>query len=304
MKVFIRETLKNEVHARALKYGNTEAEICQLDRMVDCFKEVRESKVSGRVLMLMGMNVYVACDNFKALIECIKEDIGAVTILDNEFNDKLHIKEMDATDSRIDDRDREKKVGVFLFRGQPVHKAHMWHIEKALKENDLVCLVVGSSNKDNMIRNPFDIELRKKMVKEALNNIKDFDRVIMFELADWSQESITEDNSIWGHYLYYNVVSRIGQKKFKIYYSDEPEIIESWFDSEVRNFVELRLTPREQIFAGLSATRIREALLTESKEHNDYLKQVLPKNVYAMVPELRALWNEVYSNPKSDFTMC
>lgn len=195
------------------------------------------------------------------------------------------------------------KVGVFLFRGQPVHNAHMWHIERALEENDLVCLVVGSSNKAEMKRNPFSIELRKEMVKGALHNVKDFNRVLMFELPDWSQESITEDNTIWGHYLYYNVVSRIGQKRFKIYYSDEPEIIQSWLDDEIKEYVELALTPREEIFSGLSATRIREALLQDTEDGNNYLKRCLPDNVYNMVPELRDIWNKVLNNPKDDFTM-
>lgn len=194
-------------------------------------------------------------------------------------------------------------VGVFLFRGQPVHNAHMWHIERALKENDLVCLVVGSSNKANMKRNPFSIELRTELVRGALKDSKDFDRIIMFELPDWSREDITEDNTVWGHYMYYNVVSRIGQKKFKLYYSDEPEIIKSWFDDEVSKYIQLELTPREEIFAGLSATKIRESLLNESDEADEYLKQWLPENVYAMVPELRKSWKEVLENPKEDFIM-
>lgn len=198
---------------------------------------------------------------------------------------------------------KTREVGVFLFRGQPVHKAHMWHIERALEENDLVCLVVGSSNKADMKRNPFSIELRAKMVKEALHNIKDFERVRMIELPDWSQESISEDNTIWGHYLYYNIVSRIKQKRFNMYYSDEPELIRSWFDKEVSDYINLKLTPREEIFAGLSATRIRNALLNETTENNNYLKECLPKNVYEMVPELREIWTRVLSNPKEDFTM-
>lgn len=193
--------------------------------------------------------------------------------------------------------------GVFLFRGQPVHNAHKWHIEKALKENDKVCVVMGSSNKSNMKRNPFSIDLRKEMLMEALDNIEDMDRILVFELPDWSQESITEDNNIWGHYLYYNIVSRINQKEFKIYYSDAPEIIESWFDEEIRKYITLELTPREEIFAGLSATKIREALLKENEKNNSYLSSVLPKNVYNMVPKLRELWNKVLESPDCDFTM-
>ncbi|MBO5386841.1 MAG: hypothetical protein J6A59_01680 [Lachnospiraceae bacterium] len=193
--------------------------------------------------------------------------------------------------------------GVVLFRAQPLHKAHMWLIEKALEENDRVCLVLGSSNKHEMLRNPFTFRLRKDMIIGALKNEMDIDRIILFELPDWSQESIEGDNKIWGHYLYYNIVSRIGQKHFSIYYSDEPEIIEQWFDDEVREYVGLRTFERQAVFDGLSATKIRNSLLNYSDDDKKYLEQMLPDNVFKMTPMLRKLWKYVLENPLSDFSM-
>ena len=43
--------------------------------------------------------------------------------------------------------------GVILARFQPVHNGHLALIKKAVKENDKVVLLVGSSDKFN-IRNP------------------------------------------------------------------------------------------------------------------------------------------------------
>ena len=193
--------------------------------------------------------------------------------------------------------------GVVLFRAQPLHKAHMWLIERALEENDKVCLVLGSSNKHEMLRNPFTFELRRKMIEGALSNKADMHRIILFELPDWSQEGIKEDDTVWGHYLYYNIVSRIEQKTFSIYYSDEPELIEPWFDDEIKQFVGLRLFERQQVFEGLSATKIRNALLEYDNESKEYLMQMLPENVFNMTEKLRQLWIDTLADPSPDFTM-
>lgn len=60
------------------------------------------------------------------------------------------------------------KCGVFLARMQPVHNAHLWLVNKALEENDKVLIVLGSENKVDMLRNPYDINLRKQMLRECL----------------------------------------------------------------------------------------------------------------------------------------
>ena len=59
------------------------------------------------------------------------------------------------------------KVGIFLARMQPLHNAHLWLIDKALEENDKVLIVLGSENKVDMLRNPYNINLRKKMLREC-----------------------------------------------------------------------------------------------------------------------------------------
>ena len=60
------------------------------------------------------------------------------------------------------------KYGVFLARMQPVHNAHLWLVNKALEENDRVLIVLGSENKVDMLRNPYGITLRKRMLRECL----------------------------------------------------------------------------------------------------------------------------------------
>lgn len=48
-----------------------------------------------------------------------------------------------------------KTVGVFLARMQPVHKAHLFMVTKACEECDEVCVILGSENKKDTLRNPF-----------------------------------------------------------------------------------------------------------------------------------------------------
>ncbi len=199
--------------------------------------------------------------------------------------------------------ENKKNVGVFLARFQPLHNAHLYVIEKALQECDKLVIMLGSSNKRDMLRNPFSFELRKEMLKASLKNKEDLDRIEIYELPDWSQESIKEDDAIWGHYFYYNVVSRIGQKRFSLYYSDSPDVIKPWFDNEVKDYINLRLLERSKIMNGLSSTKIRNALLNLTPEDKQYLKQYLPPAVYNNVGELRKLWIKTIENPQSDFSM-
>lgn len=130
-----------------------------------------------------------------------------------------------------------KTVGVFLARMQPVHKAHLFMVTKACEECDEVCVILGSENKKDTLRNPFTIEKRREMLLESLPE-EYRSKISVYEIPDWSMETKTEDDKVWGRYFYYNVVSRIGQKHFKLYYSDGIDNLNSWFDSEVKPYIE------------------------------------------------------------------
>lgn len=195
------------------------------------------------------------------------------------------------------------KIGVFIARFQPLHKAHMFVIEKALKECDKLVIMLGSSNKQDMPRNPFNFRLRKELVSESLSNVHDMTKIQIYQLPDWSTENEVTDDSVWGHYLYYNIVSRINQKNFTLYYSDKPDIVKNWFDDEVKEYISFCFLDRNKVFEGLSSTKIRQALLDFTPEAKKYLYHVLPEAVFERVEELRDIIVKVHSNPKNDFTM-
>ena len=106
--------------------------------------------------------------------------------------------------------------------------------------------------------------------------------------------------------FYYNVSwvrwdkTYVKQKHFKLYYSDGIDNLNSWFDSEVKPYIEYRLFERSSLFAGLSATKIRQAFVDDSKE---YIEQFCPKVVMDNFDYLRNYYLGVVDKPKEDWEM-
>ena len=162
-----------------------------------------------------------------------------------------------------------------MARFQPIHNGHIALIEKAIKENDQVLILIGSADKLNS-RNPIPIKLRRELVQKVIDRIDIDHKCIIEELVDLSTES---DNSIeWGFYLYANVVEITGQTKFTIYYSDGFEIITKWFPGHILyNYVSLSLLARGATKNGISATQVRELI----RNNNELLKKCTPDEVYS-----------------------
>lgn len=197
----------------------------------------------------------------------------------------------------------KKKIGVFLSRMQPLHIGHLGIIEKAMSENDLVVVLIGSKNKRGTIRNPLNIDLRKIILEEALEEKfgkESKDKIIISELPDWSMETEIESNIEWGRYLYYNIVSLSEQKHFSMYFSDEKEIIENWFEDNIKDRITLRLFERNNMFEAVSSTKIRNAFLNNDKE---YIEKSCPNAVIKRFDEIKKIIEEVYNNPIEDYKM-
>ena len=110
-----------------------------------------------------------------------------------------------------------ERVGVFLSRMQPLHIGHIGMIKKALSENDRVIILIGSANKKETARNPMEVNLRREILEETLEN--DFtkeekQKITVNNLPDWTEETDMPSNLEWGRYLYYNVVRDSKSKEF------------------------------------------------------------------------------------------
>ena len=173
-----------------------------------------------------------------------------------------------------------EKIGVFLSRMQPLHIGHIGMIKKALSENDRVIILIGSANKSGSVRNPIGIDIRREILNETLKNDfgkEEIEKITIKELPDWSDEEDIASNLEWGRYLYYNVVSISCNRKFSIYFSDEPEIIENWFqDENIKERVELKLFKRNDMFEAVSSTKIRNAFVNNDRK---YIEKSVPNAV-------------------------
>ena len=175
-----------------------------------------------------------------------------------------------------------KKIGVILARLQPIHNGHLALIKKASEENDEVHVFIGSADKFNE-RNPIPINMRHDMAMAAF-----VERGIKNVSIHWLDDLDDEKNNShdWGFYLYSKVVSEIQQSNFTIYYSDGFEIITSWFPGFIlRNNVSLSLLARGSVEDGVSATQVREFIMTD----DDRLKQVVPTSVYENKESIKQL---------------
>ncbi len=59
---------------------------------------------------------------------------------------------------------KKKKVGLVLGRFNPLHAGHIYLLEKAFQENDLVVICIGSAQ----IGDPLNIKERRKRVEKQL----------------------------------------------------------------------------------------------------------------------------------------
>lgn len=189
-----------------------------------------------------------------------------------------------------------EKFGVFLSRMQPLHIGHIGMIKKALSENDRVLILIGSTDKRGIERNPIGIELRREIWIESLNeefSEEERNRIIFKELPDWTSENDIPSNEEWGRYLYYNIAASTCQKTFTMYFSDDPAIIEDWFREKwIRERIELKLFERNEMFQAVSSTKIREAFLNGDKE---YIKKSVPQAVFRRYDEIYQILKKVYN---------
>ena len=87
------------------------------------------------------------------------------------------------------EKTKMKTVGVFLARMKPVHKAHLFMVNKACEECDEVCVILGSENKKDTLRNPFTIEKRREMLLESLpKEYRKKFQYMKFRIGLWKQK--------------------------------------------------------------------------------------------------------------------
>ncbi len=84
---------------------------------------------------------------------------------------------------------KQYKVSLFIGRFQPFHNGHLYSLKKAFELAEKVIVGIGSSQESGTENNPFNYELRKKMIEslsvESGKDVKIVPVPDMFDDKKW-----------------------------------------------------------------------------------------------------------------------
>lgn len=171
--------------------------------------------------------------------------------------------------------EKEFEFGLVLGRFQGLHKGHIQIIDLARKLCQKTLILIGSSQESGTLRNPFNLEIRKKMLQKVYQE----DDVIIGALKDLTNE---HDISFeWGRYILENVEKMYGIKPdLMVYGKDESR--KGWFSEEDSKMFSEIVVARDKL--KISATKLRESLMQNNKEE---WKKYVPEEIWDMYETLR-----------------
>lgn len=174
------------------------------------------------------------------------------------------------------------ECGFICGRFQVMHKGHEKLIDTALRVCKRMIIFVGSAQESETMRNPFNYELRKKVIK----TIYPQDNVEVYPINDLTHED--DISPEWGTYLLDNI-KKVNNGKLPdimIYGNDEAR--SKWFKKEDISDIGEMIISRD--IYPISATEARKALI-EDKEK--WLSMHNPK-IYHLYGELRSILLYLY----------
>ncbi|GAA0316337.1 bifunctional nicotinamide-nucleotide adenylyltransferase/Nudix hydroxylase [Psychrobacter aestuarii] len=174
--------------------------------------------------------------------------------------------------------DRHYQYLVFIGRFQPFHHGHKAVIDEALTRADEVIMLIGSANLPRSLRNPFSVEERSAMIKDAYS-AEDAARIHCVGLDD-----ALYNDTRWLQYVQKGVVSVTGDvhadiglighsKDSSSYYLS---LFPNWASVSVPNYQNLSATPiRDSFLMGATPTSVRtpestQHVLEQFKQTADY----------------------------------
>ena len=149
------------------------------------------------------------------------------------------------------------KVGLVIGRFQPLHNGHVALIQKAMDDNDVVLVLVGSQNKLTDYRNPFDIETRLELLKE---HFAQYDKMYFKGMDDYpNNEQWVED-----------VISRVNT------ITDDPRATTVYTSDKDAEFYRMNFLYSVEVSPskGLNATDIRESIYNDGSKWFSRVLQV------------------------------
>lgn len=138
-------------------------------------------------------------------------------------------------------------LGIIVGRFQAQHVGHEMMIDKAIELCDNVGIFIGSSQESGTVKNPFDFETRKRLLKRVFG-----DKVSVYPLPDLG----VGNNCAWGDYVLRNVEERFGRQPDLLVSGKEIRRVD-WFDAARTQVYELYVPKSIEI----SATQLRQFLI-------------------------------------------
>mgnify|MGYP001026097727 CR=1 FL=1 len=171
--------------------------------------------------------------------------------------------------------EKEFEFGLVLGRFQGFHKGHKEIIDVSRKLCKNTLILIGSGQESGTLRNPFGVEIRKKM----LTSIYYQDDVIIDCLDD-----LTNENDIsfeWGRYIL-NYIEKVYQRKPDLMVYGKDESRKGWFSKEDEKMFSEMLVARNKL--EISATKLRGFLIQNRREE---WKKFVPEEIWEMYDILR-----------------
>lgn len=165
-------------------------------------------------------------------------------------------------------KSRNNSVGLAVMRTEPLHMGHTLIIDRMIKDNDEVIIVLGSKNQEPSYKNPWSYEERKTMLRNVYGS-----RIKIVGVDDIGEEN--DENHWCDHVL--NEINNQQLETPNHYYSGS-EFDASWYKGRFGN--EITIINREENDY-ISATEIREMI----KNKDDSWKRHIPKVIHNLVEE-------------------
>ncbi len=166
---------------------------------------------------------------------------------------------------------KEYKLGLVLGRFQLFHKGHELIIDTALKHCEKVLIFIGSSDKENTFKNPFNYGFRKKIIEEVYHNNND---IIIAPLPDLG----VGDVPLWGKYVIDSAIKAFGMPDCIIYGAEDK--CEHWY-TDYQNLAYLRVDRGE---IEISSTKLKEIIINDDY---DSFKKFVNNNIFKYYDYIR-----------------
>lgn len=162
--------------------------------------------------------------------------------------------------------ERNKRIGLFIGRFEPLTIGHCSIINDALSKVDQLIVAIGSSQSESTFKNPFNASLRTLMLSKVYEKEIIEGKLLIALIPDRQHP---KDDEEWGKYLLENVFKQTGIMPNVIFEGSET-VRNYWFNESVdREIIDKKIIP-------ISATKVREYILNNDYDH---FKEFMPKEL-------------------------